>query len=160
MRWACPNETMIWIAMASSAHHAPCCRLVRIQRIQSNVHAKGINFRPGSIHCRAAGSQMSMAQNADRATPLPSWYRLKGSIAELLPPLCPFMGGRGTAVPPLPTPPPDPAPRGRGEEFAAPSRLKSTNSTSFRTSRKGAAGRRQRPRGVFCPASGPMRRTP
>lgn len=45
MPCACPSDTMIWIAMASSAHHAPYRRFVRTQRIQSNVQAKGINFQ-------------------------------------------------------------------------------------------------------------------
>ncbi len=40
MRCACPNDAMIWIAMASSAHHDPNRRLVRTQRIQCHARAK------------------------------------------------------------------------------------------------------------------------
>jgi len=48
MRCACPNDTMIWIAMASSAHHDPRRKFVRTQRIQSNVQAKDMSFGPGN----------------------------------------------------------------------------------------------------------------
>jgi len=46
MRCACPNDTMICIAMASNAHHAPCRRFVRIQRIQPNIQAESFNSGP------------------------------------------------------------------------------------------------------------------
>src|SRR5258708_21487285 len=75
MPCACPNDTMIWIAMASSAHHAPDRRFVRTQRISVEHSSQGHYFAPGSIHCRAAGSHMSIAHNADRAITLPSGYR-------------------------------------------------------------------------------------
>src|SRR5215468_11057523 len=48
MRCACPNDTIIWMAMASSAHHDPRRRFVRTQRIQSDVQAKDMSFGPGN----------------------------------------------------------------------------------------------------------------
>ena len=117
--------------MASNAHHAPDRRFVRTQRIQSNVQAKGLNFRPGSIHCRAARSRMSIAHNADQAIALPSGYRQpqcwQSSELLLPPPLWGRVGAGGRAVghccATSPDPHPRPSPQGGGEEFAAPSRL-------------------------------------
>jgi hypothetical protein len=93
MRCACPNDTVIWIAMASSAHHAPYRRFVRTQRIQSNIKPRALISGPEVYTVAPRGrlcqlrTMPTKRQRYHQGTVRPHCWQSSGGCSPVSPPI-------------------------------------------------------------------------